>query len=479
MRKALRTLLLLAAVACLLAPAALGEASVPDGEYVPEVFTFSGGSGRIDITCARVTVVQGTATAEIVFSSPNYPTVTLDGIQYEGAHTETTSAFELPVLLNRAFAIRAVTTAMSQPHEIEYTLFIRLGEMDAAAALPGLARIDSLDLAYAEGFTVDYYEGGYALIDVKDGARCLVVPEGMAVPEGLDPEILVLQKPIRNVYLAATSVMALFDRLDALDAVRFSGTEADGWYVESAADAMRTGQIVFAGKYSEPDYELLVKEDCGLAIESTMILHTPKVQEMLELLGIPVFIDRSSYEPHPLGRTEWIRLYGVLLGREAAADAFFEAQRQAVEALADFPAADKKVAFFYISPDGAAVVRGSSDYIARMIELGGGTYAFPEMGEVESGRASVSITMEDFYAGAVDADYLIYNASIDGTVSTLSDLCAKNPLLAGFKAVREGNVWVTGKDLYQATDIAASLIEDVHRMLNGQEEGMVFLRKLN
>ena len=476
MKRALRTLLLLAALACLFAPAALGEASVPDGEYAPEEFAFSGGSGRIEITCSKVTVVQGAATAEIVFSSPNYPTVTLEGVQYEGAHTETTSAFELPVPLNRAFVIRAVTTAMSQPHEIEYTLFIRLG---ATAALPGLTWAGSMDLAYAEGFSIDDYEGGYALIGVKDGARYLVVPEEMPVPEDLDPEIIVLQKPIRNVYLAASSVMALFDRLDALDAVRFSGTEADGWYVESAVEAMRAGDIVFAGKYSEPDYELLVKEDCGLAIESTMILHTPKVQEMLELLGIPVFIDRSSYEPHPLGRTEWIRLYGVLLDREAAADAFFDAQREKVEALADFPAADKKVAFFYITPDGAAVVRGSADYIARMIELGGGAYAFPEMGETESGRASVSITMEDFYAGAVDADYLIYNASIDGAVATLADLRAKSPLLADFKAVREGNVWFTGKNLYQATDIAASLIEDVHRMLNGQEEGMVFLQKLN
>ena len=53
-------------------------------------------------------------------------------------------------------------------------------------------------------------------------------------------------------------------------------------------------------------------EGCNLAIESTMILHTPKVQEMIEMLDIPVFIDRSSYETHPLGRTEWIKVYGVL-----------------------------------------------------------------------------------------------------------------------------------------------------------------------
>ena len=64
---------------------------------------------------------------------------------------------------------------------------------------------------------------------------------------------------------------------------------------------------------------MLVDEDCDVAIESTMILHTPKVQEMIENLGIPVFIDRSSYEMHPLGRDVYKRQVpcwiGILTGR--------------------------------------------------------------------------------------------------------------------------------------------------------------------
>ena len=95
--------------------------------------------------------------------------------------------------------------------------------------------------------------------------------------------------------------------------------------------------MLFAGKYDEPDYELLVNQGCDLAVESTMILHSPKVQEMIEMLGIPVFIDRSSYETHPLGRTEWIKLYGVMMGKEEEAEAFFEPQAQVITDLKDFP----------------------------------------------------------------------------------------------------------------------------------------------
>lgn len=65
----------------------------------------------------------------------------------------------------------------------------------------------SMELSYAKQFSVDYYDGGYDLIQVQDDSTCLVVPEGAAVPEGLPASITVLQKPLDHVYLAATSAM--------------------------------------------------------------------------------------------------------------------------------------------------------------------------------------------------------------------------------------------------------------------------------
>ena len=53
-----------------------------------------------------------------------------------------------------------------------------------------------------------------------------------------------------------------------------------------------------------------------------MIYHNPEVKEKLEDLGIPVLVEMSSYESHPLGRLEWIRVYGLLTDREKEADEF-------------------------------------------------------------------------------------------------------------------------------------------------------------
>ena len=352
-------------------------------------------------------------------------------------------------------------------------------EKSAAPEIAGLTYESAMDLSFAECFDVYYYNDGYKLLDIHDDARYLIVPEGKEAPDDLDPEIQITQQPLDTIYMAATSPMALFDAIGSVDSIKLSGLDASGWYIQSAADAINNGEMTFAGKYDEPDYELLVGDDCDLAIESTMILHAPKVQEMIETLGIPVFTDRSSYESQPLGRTEWIKLYGAMMNKEEEAKTFFDQQAQVIEKLKDFTNTEKTVAFFYINTSGSPVVRNPKDYISSMIEIAGGRNAFADLQD-DSGKTSVAITMEEFYNTAADADYLIYNSSIDASVKSIDDLLAKESLMADFKAVKEGNVWVTDDSMYQHTDTIGELITDLNLMLTGgSEEDMTFLHKLS
>ena len=357
-------------------------------------------------------------------------------------------------------------------------LTLMLGTTPALAAeIPGLVWERSMEKTYATEFNVDYFEGGYALIEVIDSASYLVVPEGMPVPEGLDGSIRILRQPLDRIYLQATSGMALIDRLDALDSIRLVGTRQNGWYVENAVQAMEDGKILFSGSYSEPDYELMINEGCDLAIESTMLLHTPKVQEMIELLGIPVFIEHASYEDHPLGRTEWIKVYGAMLDKEEEAETFFATQSDIIDQFEGIENTGKTVAFFYVASDDTINVRASSDYVPKMIEIAGGKYIFEDISEPGSKRSAVGLTMEEFYNAAIDADYLVYNATIDDPIHSIDELIAKDALFADFKAVKSGDVWCTGKALFQATDITGSMIVDFHNMLCGEGD-MTFLYKL-
>lgn len=349
---------------------------------------------------------------------------------------------------------------------------------EGAPELPGLTFEAETELEYAQCFRLYRYEGGYTLITIENGGDFLVVPEDGQVPGGLDDGITVLRQPLDRIYLAATSAMSLFNAVDALDHIRLTGTRASGWYIDAAVEALNSGAMLFSGKYSEPDYELMIGEDCNLAIESTMIYHTPKVKEMIEDLGIPVLVDRSSYEPHPLGRTEWIKLYAVLVDKEDEAAAFFDQQASVIRQLENFENTGKTVAFFAVNSDGSVVIRKPSDYIPKMIALAGGRYAFEDF-VTDQAATSISITMEDFYAKAVDADVLIYNASIAAPISTVDELLALNELFADFKGVQEGNVWCTGKSFYQATDIVGQMIRDIHLALtDGDESQMTFLTRV-
>ncbi|MGN0352663.1 MAG: ABC transporter substrate-binding protein [Roseburia sp.] len=334
----------------------------------------------------------------------------------------------------------------------------------------GLVYESSMELQYADNFSVDYYEGGYTLLTVMDGTRILVVPEGKDIPEGLDEEIQVVQRPIQNLYLVASAAMDMFDALDALDTIRLSGQKEENWYVESAREAMEKGEILYAGKYDKPDYELIVSENCSLVIENTMISHSPEVIEMFEDFGIPVMIEYSSYESHPLGRVEWIKFYGALVGKEDEAEKAFADQITILEEVTADEKTEQTVAFFFITSNGLVQVRQSSDYVPKMIELAGGKYIFENLGNPESNRSTMNMQIEEFYDRAKDADYIIYNSSIDGGVVSIEELIEKCGALEDFKAVQEGNVWCTTNDMYQQSMSVGYFIKDIHAMLQGEEE---------
>lgn len=327
----------------------------------------------------------------------------------------------------------------------------------------------SMKLDYATEFAVDYYDNGFTLISIADGSRFLLNTEDKEVPQDLADDITVLKAPVSDIYLVASATMDMFCSIGALDSICLSGLTAEKWEIPEAKEAMESGQILYAGKYNAPDYELICSKNCELAVESTMIGHAPEVKENLESFGIPVLVDHSSYEANPLGRTEWVKLYGVLTGKEEEAAKAFEEQKQYVEELSDAEDTGKTVAFFYITTAGTVSVRKSNDYVPKMIDLAGGSYIFQNLKGEENAASSVNMQMEEFYAQAKDADYLVYNSTIDGNLETIEDLLGKSSLFENFKAVKNGNVWCIGQNLYQDTMDTGSIIHDFHEMLTSED----------
>ena len=93
----------------------------------------------------------------------------------------------------------------------------------------------------------------------------------------------------------------------------------------------------------------------------------------------------------------------------------------------------------------------------------------------------MNIQTETFYELAHDADVLIYNSTIDGEIESIDQLIGKSSILADFKAVKEGNVWCTGQNMFQQTTGAADMICDLNRIFTGNADGteLTYLHKLH
>ena len=166
---------------------------LPDGVYTPDAFSWSGGTGKVSISCPKITVTGGTAYATIVFSSSTFNYVKANGNIYYTSHSGGTSTVVVPVELNQNNAIIGMTTAMSAAHEITYNIFVYLAAAAGAGSgsaslisgsstvldktapsIIGLTYQSETELKYAEYFKIYKYDKGVTLLEIdmtKDTVR--------------------------------------------------------------------------------------------------------------------------------------------------------------------------------------------------------------------------------------------------------------------------------------------------------------------
>ena len=457
--------------------------------------TMEGGSGKAFIESpVTVNVIDGKFTAVFVWNSKNYDYMIVDGIKYDNENPGGESTFTIPVKnLDDPLTVIGDTVAMSTPHEIEYVIYWNseaqteevsykgiaehTGQFVIGDMLGDISQTGEVELKYATGFKIRKFDD-YRVIAIEGSGEYLVVPQGEDIPDGVPESVVILTKPLDRTYLVSTSVMDFVSCLDCLYNVRLSGTKEADWYIDSAKSAMNRGDILYAGKYRAPDYELILSEGCDLAIENTMIYHNPEVKEKLEELGIPVLVETSSYEEHPLGRLEWIKLYGTLFDKEDEAAAYYDEQLKKIEPVMQKADTGKTVAFFHVTTGDLINVRKSGDYISRMIELSGGKYVIKGQDDSDNALSTMNMQMEDFYAAACNADIIIYNSTISGEIGSINELIAKNELFKDFKAVKDGQVYCTGKEMFQQTTGMADFMQDLNNVFTGNETDYTYLTRL-
>ena len=336
--------------------------TLKDGVYIPDQFSWSGGTGRVSISCDKITIENGQAYATIVFSSGSYSYIKANGNIYYGTNTGSTSTFVIPVQLNKNNTIIGMTTAMSTAHEITYNIFIYLaaagsGEQgealnnqkldQKAPVIMGLTYEEEIEMEYTKYVKLYRYENDIMLLEIdmkKDTERevleeetdnlyegnvvkYLIVPEDVEIPAGLDKNVILIQRPLEKAYIADEDILKLLKEDFEIDE-----------------------ELLMEGDVEDPDYKEIVKNKCNLAVLPSSVLEVEKdskdkkeeKEQLLDLserfatLQIPVFVDRMADEEQEEAKLEWLKVYGVLFDCEGKANEVY------TEKLAELQKTEKK-----------------------------------------------------------------------------------------------------------------------------------------
>lgn len=275
-------------------------------------------------------------------------------------------------------------------------------------------------IRYAQGFTIQYFDD-YASVEVRDPwdstrilQRYLLVDREQSVPDNL-PKGTVVRTPIRNIVVYTSVHAAIIDQLGEVD--KIIGV-CEPRYMDTPAiqDGLRAGKIADLGEATAPNIEKII--DIGAEI----IIASPFQNAgygPAEKLGIPIIEAADYMESLPLGRTEWIRFYGLLFGKEAMADSIFRETedrylklKELAKTVANRPTviSEKKFGSSWYMPAG-------DSYIAHLYTDAGADYIFKDL----PGAGSTPLSFETVLDKAIHADiWLIkYNQANDMTYKDL------------------------------------------------------------
>lgn len=476
------------------------DSEIQDGEYDLYV-SLSGGSGKATIKSpTKAKVIDGTIALVIEWSSSNYDYMIVGEDKLLPINDEGNSVFEIPIdSLDGEITVIADTVAMSKPHEIEYAIRYsrnnsdnvgddtadsnktsnneivntKVEDEEVSSWIENHKVTGKLEREYAERFGVSYYDNKYCMVVINGTDYYMLNGDEFSIPNDIPKGVTVIDVPLKNIDLVSTSTVDYFACLDALDGVSFTSIKQNDSVDEKVTNLIAQDKIKYAGKYSAPDYELLLSGGCSLVVENTMITHTPDVLLQLHNIDIPTLIDYSSHEPSPIGRMEWIKLYGLLSGKLKEAEQIFEEKASNINS--KFEKNDKKVAYFYVSENGGVGIRKNQDYIVKLIDIAGGNYAFDGKNEYD-GTGQMTIQKEAFFTEISDCDVLIYNSTINGGVTSKDELLSKFEIIGNTKAFKNDSVYCTRDNIYLSVMSLPEIADELNVVLCGGEASEYFYK---
>lgn len=305
--------------------------------------------------------------------------------------------------------------------------------------------VSSDSIQYAQGFTVQHFEA-YTMVEVRDPwdstrllQRYLLVDREKSMPGDL-PKGTIVKVPVKNVVVYTSVHASIIDQLQ--ETAQIIGV-CEPRYMDTPAvqEGVRTGRIADLGEATAPNVEKMIE------IGAELIFASPFQNSSygpVEKIGIPIIEGADYMEALPLGRTEWIRFFGLLFGKPQAADSIFRETEQAYLSLKELAASvDKRPTVLSEKRFGSSwYVPAGDSYMAHLFKDAGADYIFKDL----PGAGSTPLAFETVYDKAIHADLWIVKYNQTGEM-TYDDLRTEYTPYANFDAFKNRNIYTCNTGL--------------------------------
>lgn len=291
------------------------------------------------------------------------------------------------------------------PTVLTLLLLVFLSGCGQRTAAPGREALAADTVRYARNLRIAYFDD-YVSVRIRDPWDTLrqrqhyvLIDRDKPRPAQLPADGTVIPVPVEKAVIYTSVHTAIAEQLGALDQV-CGVCEPQYIISEEVLRRIGEGRIADLGMSTSPNVEKIV--DIG----TEMIIASPFENSgygSAEKIGVPIVEAADYMENHPLGRTEWVLFYGLLLGRRETAEAVFartERHYQELKALA--ATAERRPTVMLERKYGASwAVPGGESYIGVMHADAGADYLFRDY----PGARSTHLSFEQVYDRAADADF--------------------------------------------------------------------------
>lgn len=321
----------------------------------------------------------------------------------------------------------------------------------------------------ARNFKLNRVADGVQELYDGSGKRFLLVSKDAKVPAGYE-DAAVISVPIATVVVGTTPVAGYLNVLgkDVLGTVVGVTTGEEDWAFPEIAEGIREKKITLLenqwGSITNYEQVIAMKPDL-VVVDAYNVEAYTKLRESLEKFGIPVIVMAEYSEKYVYGTIEWVRLFGALYEKNAAADFYFETAKKQQDALyekakniEDANRVSVAMGLYYW---GTLYSYGKDTALGESIRKLGGRYVFDHI----DGN-SITLSMEEFIAGGKDADVLIYTTLPQQLAGGAKELVENLPQIKEFKAYKNNRIYIYDKGIYMNKVDETSKLKDILSILH-------------